>query len=75
MARMIAGLDIFQCLCGEYVIMGRKCPVCGRTNADVLQEKAKAEQPDKPKKRQKKYREPAGRGEFITSFLFKKPKK
>lgn len=73
MARLTAGLDVlFQCLCGEYVIMGRKCPVCGKTNADALEEKA--EKPEKPKKRQKKYREPAGESEFCTSFLFRKPK-
>lgn len=75
MARMQAGIDIFQCICGEYVIMGRKCPVCGKTNADVLVKKDKAEQPKKPKKRKSKYREPAFTGEFITSYCFPKQKK
>lgn len=68
-------LDIFRCICGEYVVMGRKCPVCGKTNADVLEEKEKAEQLDKPKKRKSKYREPAKEGTFISSFFFPKPKK
>lgn len=75
MARMTSGIDIFQCVCGEYVIMGRKCPACGKTNADALEEKAKAEQPEKPKKRQPKFCEPSSKGTFIESFLFKKPKK
>ena len=74
MARMTE-LDIFRCVCGEYVVMGRKCPVCGKTNADALTEKAKTEHPEKPKKRKSKFREPSGRGEFITSFYFQKPKK
>lgn len=74
MARMTLGVDMFQCICGEYVLMGRKCPVCGKTNADVLAEKARVEQPEQPKKRKSKYREPSSRGEFITSYLFRKPK-
>lgn len=73
MARMTE-LDIFRCVCGEYVVMGRKCPVCGKNNADALEEKAKTEQPKEPKKRQPKYRPPASSGEFIQSFLYKKPK-
>lgn len=68
-------LDIFRCVCGEYVIMGRKCPVCGKTNADALEEKAKADRPKEPKKRQPKYKKPATEGTFITSYCFKKPKK
>lgn len=73
--RFTLGLDIFECICGELVVMSRKCPVCGRTNADVLTEKAKAEQPEKPKKQKTKYREPASQGTFIKSFLFKKQEK
>lgn len=70
MARM-KEFDVFQCVCGEYVLMGRKCPVCGRNYADhlIAQDRKK-----KPEKRQKKYREPAGESEFCTSFLYKKPK-
>lgn len=74
MARLKAGIDVWECPCGEAVIMGRPCRRCGRTYADVLAAGAKPERSE-PKKRQKKYREPAGRGEFITSFLFKKGEK
>lgn len=73
MARMTE-LDVFQCVCGEYVIMGRKCPVCGKTNADVLAEKEKEKQPEQPQKREKKYRPPASSGEFVDSFMFRKKK-
>ena len=72
MARLTLGLDIFECTCGELVVMSRNCPVCGRTNADVLAEKA-GKKP--PKKRDKKFCLPAKAGKFIDSFLFKKGKK
>jgi hypothetical protein len=66
--RLTLGLDIFECICGELVIMSRKCPACGRTNADVLSEKAKAEPQEKPKS---KIRPPAKTGRFFKSFCFK----
>lgn len=75
MARFTLGLDIFECICGELVFMSRKCPVCGRTNADVLTEKAKADQQEQPQKKQKrKTRAPAKTGEFFKSFCFKDKK-
>ena len=68
-------LDIFRCICGEYVVMGRKCPVCGKTNADALEEKEKTEQPKERKKKGSKFRKPSPEGTFIQSFYFPKPKK
>ena len=74
MARLKAGIDVWLCSCGEAVIMGRPCHKCGRTYADALAAKAQRERSE-PKKRQKKYREPASSGEFIQSFMFKKGEK
>ena len=74
MARMKAGLDIWECSCKEVNIMGKPCRKCGKSYADILTERAGIDRKP-PKKREKKIREPAGKGEFITSFCFKKPKK
>ena len=72
--RFRLGEHIWECLCGELCIMGQKCRKCGRTNADKLiaEAKAKTEKSEQPKKRKSKYREPASKGEFIESYLFKK---
>ena len=50
--------------------MGQPCRKCGKTYADILAARKKPEAPQKQQK--KKIREPARRGEFIESFLFKK---
>ena len=47
----------------------------GTMSTDILIAKAKADKPEQPKKRKSKYREPAHKGEFITSYLFKKQEK
>lgn len=75
MARLRANIDVWECDCGELCIMGQKCHRCGKTYADILAEKAKAEKPEQTKKRKSKYREPASTGEFITSYLFKNKEK
>ena len=72
MARFKLGFDLWECPCGAVVAIGRRCWQCGGSYADVLQAKQKADR--QPQKRKSKYREPAGQGEFITSFLFRKKK-
>lgn len=73
--RFKLGEHLWECTCGELSMMGQKCRKCGKTYADILIAKAKAEKPEQPKKRKSKYREPTRQGEFITSYLVKKPEK
>lgn len=69
--RLKSGIDIWGCdSCGELVVMGRRCPVCGANYADQL--KAEHRKPAKPRQ---KFREPAEEREFTKSYLFKKGKK
>ena len=70
--RLKEGWNVWQCGCGEICIMGQKCRKCGKTYADILASKAKAENSEQQQKPKKKTREPASKGEFIESFLFKK---
>ena len=69
--RMTKGIDIWECEnCGEAVIMGRRCPVCGASYADQLAAERKER-----KSRQPKFRKPAEERKFTQSYLFKKDKK
>lgn len=75
MARYKVGFDVWECTCGSVGMMGQPCTACGKTYADILMDKMRQARQEQPRKtRQRKYREPARRGEFIESFMFKKEK-
>lgn len=66
--RLTKGIDIWECEnCGEAVVMGRRCPVCGATYADQLQAGHR-----KPAKKRKQFREAAEQREFTENYYFKK---
>lgn len=70
--RLKSGIDLWECdNCGEAVIMGRRCPVCGANYADQL----KAAEHRKPAKPRQKFRKPSEEREFTKSYYFKKGKR
>lgn len=69
--RMTKDIDIWECEnCGELVVMGRRCPVCGASYADQLQSNHR-----KTGKTRQKFRKPSAEREFTESYYFKKGKK
>lgn len=68
--RLKSGFDVWECDCGNIVVMGKKCH-CGKGYGDILTAQYKMSEKSKSPKRSK-YRAPAKTGSFIESFIFKK---